>query len=386
MPRQDLARGIVGGPTDKRLPGIHGLRALAATGIVLFHLAHVQVAPPDSLAFIKSHFGLAVPLFFVLSGFSLCYSTADHVGRPRWVEIYLIKRFFRIAPLFYAVLVFTLAFFAIRHAYVDIFTLILNLTFTYNFIPGKHEGVAFASWTIGVEMIFYAILPILFIWVRRTVATLVLTVLGVAISVSARALLAEVPGLPPSYANLSFIANVEYFVIGILAFHVFDALRKREAVLYHIKMGGMAGVFLVFVAIALVPSNAATGNQTPLWGLLFGVLCVWQGLAPGVLAGSSALVFLGERSYSIYLLHPLALFFLSPLLKAVVAVLSPWAGAWSYLPCSAITLAVVYAFASLTYALIEEPGMRVGARLVRRTRSTAALRDTSTLPVSIHAE
>ena len=383
MPQWDMARRIAGHPTDKRLPGIHGLRAFAAAGIVLFHLAHLQVAPPDGLAFIKSHFGFAVPLFFVLSGFSLCYSTADHVGRPRWVQIYLIKRFFRIAPLFYAVLAFTLTFFAIRHAHIDIFTLILNLTFTYNFIPGKHEGIAFASWTIGVEMIFYAILPIFLIWLRRTGATFMLTVVSVAISVSARALLTEIPGLPAGYIGFSFIANLEYFVIGILAFHVFDALRRRGVSLYQINMGGLAGVLLAFVAIALLPSNAATGNQTPLWGLLFGVLCVWQALAPGVLAGNSALVFLGERSYSIYLLHPLALIFLSPLLKAVVTVLSPWAGAWSYVPCAAITLAVVYTFASLTYALIEEPGMRVGTRLIARTPkgSTAVLETAPALSV-----
>jgi peptidoglycan/LPS O-acetylase OafA/YrhL len=232
------------------------------------------------------------------------------------------------------------------------------------------------------------ILPSLFIWVRRTVATLVLTILAVAISVSARALLEAVPGLPAGYASLSFIGNVEYFGIGILAFHVFDALRERGVGPYVIEIGGLAGVFLAFVAIALVPPNAATGNQTPLWGLLFGVLCVWQGLAPGVVAGSSALVFLGERSYSIYLLHPLALFFLSPLLKAVVTVLAPWTGAWSYLPCAAITLAVIYIFASVTYALIEEPGMRVGARLIRRMTvgPTAAPKAASPLPVAVPAE
>src|SRR5262245_30143079 len=89
---------------QRQLPGIHGLRAIAATGIVLFHVAAIVTPPPEQLSFISNYFGLAVPLFFVVSGFSLGYSTAERVEKPRWIEDYLLKRFFRIAPMFYVML------------------------------------------------------------------------------------------------------------------------------------------------------------------------------------------------------------------------------------------------------------------------------------------
>ena len=97
----------------EKLPGLHGLRGIAALMIVLFHLA-TNVRVPDVFSVVKSHFGLSVPLFFVLSGFSLMYSTSRYVGRDGWLQVYLIKRFFRIAPLFYVMI----AFFAVYNFFV----------------------------------------------------------------------------------------------------------------------------------------------------------------------------------------------------------------------------------------------------------------------------
>jgi peptidoglycan/LPS O-acetylase OafA/YrhL len=40
-------------------------------------------------------------------------------------------------------------------------TILANLTFVFNLWPGHEEGIAWASWTIGVEMLFYIIFPAL---------------------------------------------------------------------------------------------------------------------------------------------------------------------------------------------------------------------------------
>jgi peptidoglycan/LPS O-acetylase OafA/YrhL len=348
---------------DQRLPGIHGLRAVAATGIVLFHLAHLETTPPNQLNFISTHFGYAVPLFFVLSGFSLGYSTSDHVGSSRWIEIYFIKRFFRIAPLFYTMLCFTLLFFYVRGAIIDtarIAEILLNITFAFNFIPGRHESIVFAGWTIGVEMIFYALFPLILTSVRGLLPILALTVIGIAVSLSARIVLPTISGLPSSYGGFCFISNLEYFVIGILSFRIFALLKFQAVATKSIQIGGFAAVIL-FVAILMV---APAGCETAVWGLLFGALCVWQGLAPGFVAGSRYLSYLGERSYSIYLLHPLSIFFLAPLFGVIKEGLGPLLGSWTYIPCALILLTVIYLLATISYALIETPGNRVGKFLV----------------------
>jgi peptidoglycan/LPS O-acetylase OafA/YrhL len=93
----------------QRLPGIHGLRAIAAIGVVFFHVAYLPaftkpafITLPPIFDHIVPILGNCVPLFFVISAFSLTYAHDKSVGRDGWIGPYLIKRIFRIGPLFWA--------------------------------------------------------------------------------------------------------------------------------------------------------------------------------------------------------------------------------------------------------------------------------------------
>jgi peptidoglycan/LPS O-acetylase OafA/YrhL len=69
------------------LPGIHGLRGLAALAVALFHLEKlVGITPPDFFEFIGRDFGFSVHLFFILSAFSLMYSTESRTNYPNWLS------------------------------------------------------------------------------------------------------------------------------------------------------------------------------------------------------------------------------------------------------------------------------------------------------------
>jgi peptidoglycan/LPS O-acetylase OafA/YrhL len=51
---------------DRLLPGIHGLRGVAALAVVFFHLVHVgKINPPNAFGFIGRDFGISVHLFFI---------------------------------------------------------------------------------------------------------------------------------------------------------------------------------------------------------------------------------------------------------------------------------------------------------------------------------
>jgi peptidoglycan/LPS O-acetylase OafA/YrhL len=225
---------------DIFLPGIHSLRALAAGSIVVFHLAVLQITPPTELAFIGNYFAFGVPLFFVLSGFSLAHSTSHKVGAEFWIEVYFLKRFYRIAPLFYAVLTFTLIFFYFRGVAIKPEEVILNLSFLYNLVPGKHESLVFAGWTIGVEMLFYLAFPLILILTRRFTVLLVFISIIICVSIASRVLLEQVPGLPAGYPNLAVVSNLHYFCIGILSFRIFQLLLLRNFSKFYISMHGIA--------------------------------------------------------------------------------------------------------------------------------------------------
>jgi peptidoglycan/LPS O-acetylase OafA/YrhL len=122
----------------QRLPGIHGLRAIAAIGVVFFHVAYVPafVKPdliklPPILDQIVPNLALGVPLFFVISAFSLAYVHDKSIGRDGWIGPYFIKRIFRIGPLFWAIMV---AYWFLwswpSHHFLEL--LIINATFVFN--------------------------------------------------------------------------------------------------------------------------------------------------------------------------------------------------------------------------------------------------------------
>jgi peptidoglycan/LPS O-acetylase OafA/YrhL len=105
-------------------------------------------------------------LFFVISAFSLTYAHDKSVGRDGWIGPYLIKRIFRIGPLFWAMMVayLFLWWWPPRH-FIEL--LIINATFAFNFFPRLHESIVAAGWSVGVEMPFYLAFPFILSRVRR---------------------------------------------------------------------------------------------------------------------------------------------------------------------------------------------------------------------------
>jgi len=91
----------------RRLDFVDSLRGLAALYIVVYHMAlvpHPRLEAPHWAQAVVLSGGTAVTLFFVVSAFSLCPTMNAHAGELHPVRDFFIRRLFRIAPLFYAML------------------------------------------------------------------------------------------------------------------------------------------------------------------------------------------------------------------------------------------------------------------------------------------
>ena len=349
----------------QRLPGIHGLRAVAAIGIVFFHVAYVPaftkpafITLPPIFDHIVPILGNCVPLFFVISAFSLTYVHDKSVGRDGWIGPYLIKRIFRIGPLFWAMMVayWFLWWWPPRH-FIEL--LIINATFVFNFFPSTHESVVAAGWSVGVEMPFYLAFPFILGRVRRPRdAVIFLVATGIISSASLFWFAGN-----PDYASKAFTSNIAMFAIGLLAYRCFVSWSDGAKPWSRVAFIAVASA-MYFVSWHVPIFN---GQFNPLfWSCAFGFLCVWQAATPSRLLANSAMQWLGERSFSIYLLHPLTINQLSihDVYIWVWQSLEPTIGAWAYLVCVALTLTTVLSLSAVTYALIEKPGQKVGAAII----------------------
>lgn len=359
---------------ERLLPGIHGLRGTAALAVVLYHLVHVgSMKPPDVFGFIGRDFGYSVHLFFVLSAFSLMYSTQPTLGRPNWLADYLTKRFFRIAPLFYCMVVFEAGRqWVMGGAAPPLTTLLLNFSFAFGAVP--FSGIVWGGWSVGVEMIFYAIFPVLILQLRDHRSALAFLLLSLLVSyVTRAALTAQHFALTPQpkwdWSYFSFAPNLCFFAMGIYAFHVSRRFAASAPVL-----NVLAAAAIVLIG-ALLLTNLGKRIYTLgrpdilLWGAGLACLCAWQSLRPSRIFASPAMAYLGERSFSIYLLHPVIIAAAKDRLAGFYELLQPALGAYAYFACAILVVAIVLAASEVSYRLVEAPGIRLGRRLI--VRSTA---------------
>ena len=364
-------------PQDRLLPGIHGLRGIAAMEVVLYHLVHlVKIKPPAGFTFITSDFGYGVHLFFILSAFSLMHSTEHTLSRPTWAWEYFIKRLFRIAPLFYfllAIMVWKPSL-LVRPMEEIIQTLLLNLTFTFGFTPWA--GIVWAGWSVGVEMMFYVIFPVLLLTLRSTSATFWLLLASLVVSYASRSILYvhfanSTLHNTYNWAYFSFTPNLCFFAMGIYAYRLSRVIGLNSILIRRVIPAGTLALLGVLMFTTLAgPLHGTARIDLMLWGTAFAALTLWQGTLPSAWCSNRFFTYVGERSYSIYLLHPVVIgaLFKQPLYNLYNA-LSPQIGSYAYFICLLVVMVPLLLLSELTYRFIEVPGIQYGQRLNRKIRN-----------------
>lgn len=136
------------------LKSIHYTRGFAALLVVLFHFSFMYIGKiePFNTAFLNGGFG--VDLFFLISGFIICYVTS----KKGHVIIFFLKRFFRIYPLFLFILIIS-SIFLVRYNVHPLWTMIKSGMFIlqdYN-KPAPEFDFNFIgpAWTLSYEIWFY---------------------------------------------------------------------------------------------------------------------------------------------------------------------------------------------------------------------------------------
>lgn len=344
--------------TTAHLGAIDALRGLAALYVVAFHLLFIPTTKVAAPAFASSflHAGHSgVTLFFVISAFTLCLSSDRRSDEKRPLLRFYLRRFFRIVPLFLVLLVITLA----RSWYLygvlpNPFFLGANLTFLYNFIPGHQEGIVWASWTLGVEMVFYAFFPFIFRYVnslRRAIGFFVLSV-AVALVVGAAT------HYRPDFFKFSLFRHLPAFATGFIAHYLFKEYRTY----FSVRVASILILAACTSHLLLAYSTAAdVGQLVPLQALIWAMLALGLCAVPSRFFVNPATIAAGAISYSIYLVHPLILFALSPAIPLLA-----FTGSWHYAACLLLAVISVTTVALVTYRLIEQPGIRTGSRLIRQ--------------------
>lgn len=364
--------------SKSRIGHIDSFRGIAALYVFLFHLSEVPTPAPLLPAWAKplvSSGWSGVTLFFVLSAWTLTMMRDARNDEDRPDLRFLLRRFFRIAPLYYCWLVFMVVrnygfggFFELKERVASF------LTFTFNFYPPWQQGVVWASWTLGVEMVFYLFFPLVWRVTRSARGAAIFLACALACSwlFKTLAFLAMEPDAANVFVALGIPTSLPAFGFGILAYRLQELSGGRALARWKtplLVVGAGLWIALLF--------------RTPTWGIrtFFQPLaysCIFLGvhLDPPAWLEHGVMRFLGRISYSTYLNHPYLVYSLAPLFLFLNGACAPVPGL-SFLASAVVSGILLVAISYCTWRWIEEPGNRLCRDILRRswafrTRSSAA--------------
>ncbi|MFJ9813409.1 acyltransferase family protein [Streptomyces sp. NPDC101158] len=351
-----------------RLPGLTGLRFVAALLVFVYHATYVPVfadgGVQQSYAFLAGKAGnLGVSFFFVLSGFVLTWAARADDSAPRFWR----RRFFKIFPSHVVVFALALALLPLSGMPFKPLEATANLLLVQSWLPDSDfmiYAINGVTWSLSVELAFYAVFPLLLRLVRairpERLWASALGVVAAAVLVPAVTSAAldgppnmMVPGV--SWAQLW----VGYFAPPVRALEFVAGMLTARLVLegrWKLRIGVAPAVLLVAAAYAAslylpVVYGFAALFVAPLSVLIAAVAQRDAEGRHGLLA-SRPMRWLGEASYNVFLLNLLVL------LNLHAAIGAPAWGTGAAVLYHLATLALTVVLARLVYVLVERPAMK----------------------------
>jgi peptidoglycan/LPS O-acetylase OafA/YrhL len=330
---------------------INELRLLFALSVLVSH--SIQLSQFTSYDILRQIFSseIAVQGFFILSGF-LVFGSYSRILDTR---TFYIRRFLRIYP-GYVIAVVLFLVLALVQTYLHSKSVQLVEVARYlgvnllllNFLQPGIEGVFYASpyheingalWTIKIEVMFYAMVPLLY-WAGQRWSHRVVAAALIVIGLSWRPMLDWVAAggnyVHPSFAY-QLPGQLHFFGLGVLMFDVSNNRGHRT---------GNAAIVLVAVSLTSIMGDPRMAMQIALLSL-----CIY-----GVTQLPQLSMRLGDLdlSYGVYLSH-------FPIIQLLIGFGVVDLGAMLFL-LLVIFLSTVYAMAS--WNCVERPALNFSRKIL----------------------
>lgn len=366
---------------------LDSIRGIAATSVVIHHLllmpTFLAAFPHNAwinCSFFRSAW-LLVDLFFVLSGMVMALSYVENDFTRFSLREFMVRRLARVYPLHIVMLLANLVFrllriglvmagvvvaapaaFEVNNAYS--FGLNVLLLHSMGFIDYLSWNAP--SWSISVEFYTYLVFGLIVLIALRMRSLAWFYVLSGLLAVGSLVFIIFVLEKKSIELQTDFglLRCFVGFFLGVLMVRIVDRLPAKPG---PAAQGALQFVAMIasIVLVSLAEANPAATFLAPvMFAIFLGSLLAFPDalLVPRILV-AKPLIWLGRRSYSIYMVHALVVLLAEYFVRGVgagriAALDSIWAG----LPATlnlVVSLAAVLAVSHLTYLYVEIPGGRL---------------------------
>jgi len=355
-----------------RIEALDSARGWAILGVIAIHVSQAAQLNTGFLHRLAMNGDMGVELFYVLSAFSLTMVLhARKMAGCHGLAGYFIRRFFRIAPMFWIVLLLSVLLFFGKKGFwapsgIDAADVALTAVFLHGLTPESVNAVVPGGWSVAVEVLFYLLLPLFFKYVKTTksaamwllACSAVYYIFGYFAQVYFdRALAQNARHLSNIYSwYMSLPAQLPVFMMGILAFQA-----VREEWLDPVYGYVLSGIGVAILLYFPIPPEFHSLPRHLLWGLVFAVFIASNVRRPLYVFDNPLLRTFGRISYSAYLLHFIILTYIGKIFRHA-EMSAEVKFALLYFVVGGIT----YFLASWTYRAVELRYMKAGSEFSRR--------------------
>jgi len=352
---------------------IDALRGYAILLVILIHTSEFFVGEDFSLGFLTINGAYGVTLFFIASSFTLfnSYQSRHVIDGKNAMLFFFIRRFFRIAPLYYLVGIFSVCIGFFFKSYwiklpINLSYLAVNFLFLNGlYFPSLHS-IPLGGWSIGVEMLFYLTIPFLFSIIKNTRQALFLLACSLIASAIIQILIFNLVNGDLNYSWLALRQTELYswfpnqfpvFCFGILFYFVSKTDFKLEWWFIFLAIGLILFIFMMDFTYAF--PNCMLQKE---YFLAF-AFCLF-GLALSITKSGlliNPFIRLGKVSFSAYLIHFFVIEMIVRLFKICFGM-----GITSninYVIVYVLVVVVTYLISSQTFT-IEQFGIKKGEALI----------------------
>jgi peptidoglycan/LPS O-acetylase OafA/YrhL len=290
---------------ERHLPQLDGLRGLAILIVLLGHLITQPIGfGIDRLGALPP---IGVDLFFVLSGFLITNVLLRTRGKEHFFTNFYARRGLRIAPLYFALLIFMFAIanhrlvaltFNEQRLHWQVFALYLQNVYYRQILEGEPLALA-VTWSLAIEEQFYTVWPLLVSKLTIRNLSIIATVLIVVAPVAR--MVVPIFGYDP-YINP--LCRMDAMAMGaLLAFWLVQAnpsIREIKRKAARVLAAGLAGETVFhFLGLTHIMSKSLVALM---FAALLALSLAWDPLRK--ILSMAPLRLTGKVSYCLYLAHP----------------------------------------------------------------------------------
>lgn len=376
----------------ERIRIFDSLRGYCVLWIVFIHLAELLNLHPLVNLNLLYEGSIPVTLFFTLSGYVI---TGLLESRHESYGLYLFRRYFRLVP---AIIIISLLYLLACDLILDVLRtldqdlekprevisqrigifestqefwwqhLLLRFTPFYGFFDQilTYSTKAFIppGWSVAIEWQFYLLSPLmLFLFKRQHVLWLFFALLAFTLA-------KEVIGLKGTFIG----KHIFGFMVGMSSFYIIKLYQENKPCIktYPFSVALISILSLLFIGIAFGFSTYAViilAVPYLIWALFlwaaFSIKAKKLSPAFQYIFDNKPMFFIGEISYSLYLLHMLIIYGVLYLTAPLMAEVSPLL---YFFVALLLTYALAVFSATVSYRYVEKPFMNFSRKITKQWR------------------